>query len=44
MRIHEDYVKGRRVQDDIALIQLAEPIEFKPGKVGPICLPGNQIV
>ena len=38
--VHPDY-NFFTFEHDLALIKLAEPVEFKP-HVRPICLPGNQ--
>ena len=40
IKIHEDYmVSGYGF--DIALVKLARPAKFKPGKVWPACLPSQ---
>ena len=38
--LHPEYVRGKRDQADIALIEVNREIHFVTGKVGPICLPG----
>ena len=40
--LHPEYVKGKRDQADIALIEVDREIQFVAGKVGPICLPGPR--
>lgn len=38
--IYERYVRNKRDQNDIALVHLERPLEFK-GSVQPICLPAT---
>ena len=39
--IFPSYVRGKRDQNDLALVRLATPMEFKPKTVQPICLPSG---
>ena len=39
--IFPSYVRKKRDQNDLALVHLETPLEFKPSTVQPICLPSG---
>ena len=39
--IFPSYVRKTRDQNDLALVRLETPMEFKPNTVQPICLPSS---
>ena len=39
--IFPSYVRGKRDQNDLALVRLETPMEFKQNTVQPICLPSG---
>ena len=39
--IFPSYVRKKRDQNDLALVRLETPLEFKPNTVQPICLPSG---
>ena len=39
--IFPSYVRKKRDQNDLALVRLETPMEFKPNTVQPICLPSG---
>ena len=39
--IFPSYVRKKRDQNDLALVRLETPLEFKPNTLQPICLPSG---